>query len=487
MSCFYCGTTDNVFKCEDCDQVFSCEKHLKIHRPGKTCLPFTVITKEGVGRCAVASRDILAGEVVIEDNAAIIAPAAGNLVCLECFGAVTADSKCVDCSLPLCCKGPWHKMECGKMTSWVGEKTSSLYLSVAVLRLLSVDPDTWDLVDCLMDHLEERKCEAGEADWSKVDKNVIKYLKNGGVKYSEEMLEHAAGIILTNCVACSGNSGGPDSGIGLFPVFSILSHSCVANTRRIIEDGHLLVRASVPIKAGEEILTSYKNPELGSVSRRSHFPTTWFFDCICERCSDSTELGTFLSALICPSHDCREPLLPSHPLEYNSPWVCAACSFSVSSQEAMTRTVNLYKKLVSCPRTCPSMENLLQEFENLAHPQHYIVMQAKINLVLMYGDKDFADQESVAGNQRKMELCEEVMRVMGKVDPGYSRRRGQLLEELAKAKLAILKKQEMPKLKLMLEMKNLMKIIKEASKCKQFESKEEQENFASRVELMMVG
>ena len=153
----------------------------------------------------------------------------------------------------------------------------------------------------------------------------------------------------------------------------------------------------------------------------------------------------------------------------------------------MTRTVNLYKKLVSCPRTCPSMENLLQEFENLAHPQHFIVMQAKINLVLMYGDKDFADQESVAGNQRKMELCEEVMRVMGKVDPGYSRRRGQLLEELAKAKLAILKKQEMPKLKLMLEMKNLMKIIKEASKCKQFESKEEQENFASRVELMMVG
>ena len=117
-----------------------------------------------------------------------------------------------------------------------------------------------------MDHLEERKCEAGEADWSKVDKNVIKYLKNGGVEYSEEMLEHAAGIILTNCVACSGTSGGPDSGIGLFPVFSILSHSCVANTRRIIEDGHLLVRASVPIKAGEEILTSYKNPELGSVS-----------------------------------------------------------------------------------------------------------------------------------------------------------------------------------------------------------------------------
>ena len=79
------------------------------------------------------------------------------------------------------------------------------------------------------------------------------------------------------------------------------------------------------------------------------------------------------------------------------------------------------------------------------------------------------------------------MMVMGKVDPGYSRRKGQILEEMARAKMAILKKQEMPNLKLMLEMKNVMKLIRETSKCKQFESQEEQENFAKRVEVMMVG
>ena len=487
QACFYCAATELVSECGDCEQVFSCKTHLKTHRPNNTCLPFTVITRRGVGRCAVASRDILAGEIVIEDDAAMIAPAAGGLVCLECFGPVPETSKCGECCLPLCCQGPRHKVECGKMARWSGERSSSLYLSVAVLRLLSVDSHTWTLVDSLMDHLEERKCEAGEADWAKVDKNVIKYLKEGGVEYSEETLEHAAGIVLTNCVACSGTTGGIDSGIGLFPIFSILSHSCVANTRRIIENNHLLVRASLPIKAGEEIFTSYKNPELGSVSRRSHFPTTWFFDCICERCKDSTELGTFLSALICPLLDCKETMLPAHPLEYNSPWVCAGCSFSISSQEAMTKTVNLYKKLASCPRACKSMENLLKELEGLAHPNHYIVMQAKITLILMYGDPEFANQESVEGNARKMSMCEEVMRVLGKVDPGFSRRRGQLLEELAKSKLAILKKQELSKLKIMLEMKNLMRILKEASKCKQFESKEEQEGFARRVEAMMVG
>merc|ERR1711892_240771 len=486
-ACFYCAVNELVIKCNDCENIFSCERHLKIHRPSDTCLPFTVITRGHIGRCAVASRNILAGEIVIEDNAAMIAPAAGHLVCLECFSPVSGDTKCGKCSLPLCCKGPRHKVECGLMAKWSGERTSSLYLSVAVLRLMAVGSKTWELVDSLMDHLEERKCEAGDVDWKKVDKNVIRYLKKGGVEQTEAALERAAGIILTNCVACRGIKGGPDSGIGLFPVFSILSHSCLANTRRIIEDDHLFVKAAVPIKAGEELLTSYKNPELGSVSRRSHFPTTWFFDCNCERCSDPTELGTFLSALICPLPDCTKTMLPSHPLEYNSPWVCEGCSFSISSNEAMTKTVNLFKMLVSCPKTCQSMEKLLLQLEYLAHPQHYIVMQTKITLALMYGDADHADQDSVMGNERKISLCEEVIMVMGKVDPGYGKRKGQLLEEMVKSKLAILKKKEISKLKLMLEMKNLMKLIREASKCKQFESKEEQESFAKRVEAMMGG
>ena len=133
------------------------------------------------------------------------------------------------------------------------------------------------------------------------------------------------------------------------------------------------------------------------------------------------------------------------------------------------------------------MEKLLLQLEDLAYPQHYIVMQTKITLALMYGDPDHADQDSVMGNERKISLCEEVIMVMGKVDPGYGRRRGQLLEEMVKSKLVVLKMKEISKLKLMLEMKNLMKLIREASKCKQFESKDEQESFAKRVEAMMGG
>ena len=87
--------------------------------------------------------------------------------------------------------------------------------------------------------------------------------------------------------------------IGLFPVFSLLSHGCVANIRKEADRSKTLVVATVHIEDGEQILTSYKNPLLSSVSRRAHFPRIWYFDCECRRCCDPTELGSHTSTIRC--------------------------------------------------------------------------------------------------------------------------------------------------------------------------------------------
>ena len=44
-------------------------------------------------RCAVASRDIEAGEIVIEDEAAMVAPGGGQFVCLECAAPCPPESR----------------------------------------------------------------------------------------------------------------------------------------------------------------------------------------------------------------------------------------------------------------------------------------------------------------------------------------------------------------------------------------------------------
>ena len=60
-------------------------------------------------------------------------------------------------------------------------------------------------------------------------------------------LEHQLGVFLTNCV-----DAGPGT-VGLFPAFSLLSHSCLANTRRCTEGIRLTVRAATRLEEGQEL------------------------------------------------------------------------------------------------------------------------------------------------------------------------------------------------------------------------------------------
>ena len=47
------------------------------------------------------------------------------------------------------------------------------------------------------------------------------------------------------------------------------------------------------------------------------------FTCKCQRCSDPTEMGSFLSAMRCPEKDCSDGfLLPSDSLDPDSDWIC---------------------------------------------------------------------------------------------------------------------------------------------------------------------
>ena len=69
------------------------------------CPLVTVSSLPGVGRCALASRDIEAGEVVMEDEAVMVSPGGGRRVCLECGARIAEEVTCVQCGLPVCCAG----------------------------------------------------------------------------------------------------------------------------------------------------------------------------------------------------------------------------------------------------------------------------------------------------------------------------------------------------------------------------------------------
>ena len=95
---------------------------------------------------------------------------------------------------------------------------------------------------------------------------------------------------------------GESPGFGLFPLYSMINHSCLANCRyEVALDNHTMtVRAAREIPEGQEITIQYKDPLLGSVDTIPSFRNHWMFVCQCKRCLDPTELGTYLSAINCP-------------------------------------------------------------------------------------------------------------------------------------------------------------------------------------------
>ena len=80
------------------------------------CPLVTVSSLPEVGRCALAARDIEAGELVMEDEAVMVSPGGGRRLCLEC-GAGAEEGSCQECGLPLCCAGQGARLDISAATS----------------------------------------------------------------------------------------------------------------------------------------------------------------------------------------------------------------------------------------------------------------------------------------------------------------------------------------------------------------------------------
>ena len=86
-----------------------------------------------------------------------------------------------------------------------------------------------------------------------------------------------------------------------------MSHNCIPNVYQVFSRSPPYTAkcfASIDIKKGEEILTSYLSSTFSSLTRRKKLKDSWYFDCVCKRCVDPTENKSFLGALICSK--CKE-------------------------------------------------------------------------------------------------------------------------------------------------------------------------------------
>ena len=68
---------------------------------------------------------------------------------------------------------------------------------------------------------------------------------------------------------------------------------------------------------------------------------------------------------------------------------------------------------------------MLYHFSKILHPNHYILIDIMHNLVHMYAAKKALSRPE---KERKIQLCVIVLETLSKVDPGYTKWRGTLLQ-----------------------------------------------------------
>ena len=103
-----------------------------------------------------------------------------------------------------------------------GDKT---YSAITVLRLLERIDNQGLKID-LLDHNQERKFEHPKI-WNFEQEFIVKIIKEKfKVDYTNEEIQRAIGILATNSTSLK-LSDDYGTGFGLFPVYSMMNHSCV--------------------------------------------------------------------------------------------------------------------------------------------------------------------------------------------------------------------------------------------------------------------
>lgn len=409
--------------CSGCKLVNYCSKdHQKIHwkseHKGNCKALFKIERNEVLGRYVVATRDIKKGELIFHEPPLVVGPKAVSLpVCLGCHELVDIQNyhECDGCGFPLCsakCQvSDYHFDECRLMMEkkyrakfdMNEEKLQkeTRYFPIVPLRCLLLqnsNPEKYKKLMDLQSHLEEKMKTPLFALYKK---HVADFLKERlGLEHDEKTILSISGILDTNAFEVGSSEAKTSRLRGLYSTASMIAHSCKPNTRHTFygTDFMIAVSATTDIAAGETIFATYTQTFWGTMARREHLKNIKCFDCCCVRCSDRTELGTYLGAIRCTKCKLPEVILDgpyvvsTEPLNSSANWKCQNCEYSISGRQIKYGNDSLKEEIMRINKRSPEeFEKFISKYSkdpdsSVLHPKNYHILQVKHALIQLYGN-----------------------------------------------------------------------------------------------------
>lgn len=122
----------------------------------------------------------------------------------------------------------------------------------------------------------------------------------------------------------------------------------------------------------------------------------------------------------------------------NATWKCINCTNTISSTaayqtlSAIQTEVNSVESTIFTPEGIRKCEYLLKKFKHKLHPNHFIQIDLRQNLIKMLGRTPGYQLNELSDIQLKykIDLCYQVLNVLNVLHPGQTRIRGMLLYEL---------------------------------------------------------
>lgn len=165
-------------------------------------------------------------------------------------------------------------------------------------------------------------------------------------------------------------------------------------------------------------------------------------------------------------------MVADNPLSADPSWICKVHDFKISCTAYLELTSAIKDHLYSKNRDSKSItehENDLKLFQEYLHPHHHLCMLLKRNIIQTYSRMGLKDVER-KDFMRIRDLCQESLNILGLVDPGYPIWKADTLKDLAACEMNLARVEFESELiqrpEFLTRVKNSMKIVEEASKCK---------------------
>jgi len=388
------------------------------------------VSEKIAGRGVFATRNIKRGEVIFYDSPLLIGLAARKEdtlnSCSNCF-KLLPETKFMcrqGCGLPICSicsKKKQHKSDCDLFKSWQPIEpdvaNSVMIRLLCVARAINLTKEQRDLIYCLQANLDNNhRTEV---------RNGAKCFKNFPTdKKIIEIMNRSVAVLRTNGFDETSDRTNDNQEFfyrALFPLFALLNHDCTPNSYYTFEDktNNMIVKASIDIPEGTEITTTYTKLFTGNIARHLYLKMKKNFTCKCERCSDSTEKGSFISAVYCRDTNCTGFSVPETTGLPHPNWNCLVCK-QKSTHAQMVKYQDFAAGAISSKLHSNSLRNLIayvsEKSSSFIPDSNYVVIDAKLLVIgrLKKSKEDCSDEEAKA----KAKYCQDILNIMDKLGLG---------------------------------------------------------------------